>query len=57
MNKLMRFKKIFARVCNSPMELIRSLVLYAYIMWMIKSEDVRSDLENWVYKMNEKMRD
>lgn len=56
MNNMTRFKKTFVRAYNSVIETVKSLLLYAYVIWMVKSENVRSSLEDRINEINENMR-
>lgn len=57
MSNLSTFRKLLVKIYKKPVDYVYGWMLYGYVIWMIKSENIRSEAEEFVYKMNEKMKD
>lgn len=53
MKSLISMKNLFVKI----RDVIRDLFIFMYVIWMIRSEDLRSKMEERILKMDMKMKD
>lgn len=56
MRSLIRLQNLFEKI-KKVVNVIVDIPLMFYVMWMIKSEDLRSKMDGWVMRMDMNIKD